>query len=97
MDEKTLRKVCKCSSCGKGIGHTGIPLFWIVEVKRYGLLAGAIKRQTGLEMQLDNHVALAQVFSPNEKMAEKILGKKFTFCETCMQKHNMRLLTFLED
>jgi len=83
MKEEELRKIAKCAMCGKGIGHTKLPLFWRVRIERYGLKMDALQRQQGLEMFLGGHVTLAQVMGPNEDMAEKISGVEITLCETC--------------
>lgn len=83
MKEKELREIATCAMCGNKIGHTGLPLFWRVRIRRYGLKADALRRQTGLEMMMGGHVALAQVLGPNEDMAEKISEVEITVCENC--------------
>lgn len=83
MKEKELREVAICAMCENKIGHTGLPLFWRVRIRRYGLKTDAIKRQQGLTMMLDGHALLAQVMGPDEDMAEKILETEITVCEKC--------------
>ena len=97
LNEKELRAVCKCANCGKGIMHTGLPLFWVVKVERYGVDGKAIQRQNGLEQMMGGHVALAQVFSPDETMARQIIDKKFSFCEECMTEKNLFLLGLIQE
>lgn len=89
MKEKELREAATCGLCGKKIGESGLPLFMRVNVKRYGLNARAIKRQTGLGMVFDGHHKLAEVMGPNEDMAEIISEKTITVCETCGMKNHV--------
>ncbi len=83
MKEMELRKHAVCSICGKKIGHTGLPLFWVVEFKRYGINLDALKKQDGLTAMLAGHAALANLMGPDEPMAECIAEAKLTFCEKC--------------
>jgi len=83
MREKELREAAECVLCKKGIGHTGLPLFWRVRIERYGLEVGALQRQSGLETFFGGHVALAQVMGADEEMAKKMSSKEITLCETC--------------
>jgi hypothetical protein len=38
-----------CAICGKGLMHTGLPLFLRVHIERIGVDAQAVQRQAGLE------------------------------------------------
>jgi hypothetical protein len=97
MREKELRQICVCSSCGKGVMHTQLPLFWTVTVNRYGIKTDAVRRQSGLEMMMGDCAPLAQIMGPDEDMADKIMEEvNLTFCEECMMKHNLRLIAFTE-
>ncbi len=83
MKEKDLRAAAVCHLCGKGFGHTGMPLFWRVTVTRYGVNAAAIRRQDGLAAHLGN-TALAAVMGPDEDMATPICEPTtVTVCEAC--------------
>ena len=42
----------KCIVCGKGVMHTGIPLFYKVTFSRMGIDMGAVQRQNGLEQMM---------------------------------------------
>ncbi len=86
MKEQELRKIATCAMCGKRIGHVGVPVFWRVRIKRYGLKGDAIRRQSGLETFFDGYVALAQVMGSNEDMAEVISSVEVTVCEDCCTK-----------
>jgi hypothetical protein len=84
VKEEELRKHTKCSRCGKGIGHTGLPFFWTMTVERYGLDFEAMKRQDGLAAYLGGYAGLAKALGPNEDMAEKIMDTvTLTLCEKC--------------
>lgn len=96
LNEKQLREVCKCSSCGKGVMNTGLPLFWVVKVERYGIDHSAIQRQNGLEQMMGGCVALAQVLSPGETMAKQLIDKKLSFCEDCMHEKTGLLVGIVE-
>lgn len=83
MKEDELRKHATCASCGNRIGHTGLPIFWTIEVERLGLDADAMRRNAGLAMQMGSAV-LANVMGPNEEMTVSIMDKvKLTLCEDC--------------
>lgn len=83
MREEELRAAAKCALCDKPFGHTGMPLFWRVKLTRYGLDAGAIKRQSGLELMLGGAASLASVMGLNEVMAKEIFTTEITVCENC--------------
>ena len=84
MKEKELRKHAICSQCGKPIGHTGLPLFWTLEIDRHGIKLDAVKRQDGLTALLGGHAGIAQVMGTDEEMTEKMMDtKRITLCETC--------------
>jgi hypothetical protein len=84
MKEEELREHAKCNVCGKGIGASGLPMFWTVRVERHGLKADAIQRQTGLTMMLGGHAGLARVMGPDEEMTTPLMDPvELTVCETC--------------
>lgn len=83
MKENELRENSECYFCKKGIAHTGIPLFWTVDLKRHGLRKDAIDRQQGLSMLLGGNALLAKVMGTDEEMTEVISSKKVSVCETC--------------
>ena len=96
MKEKELRKAAKCVICGKGIGHTRLPLFWRVRIERWGLKMDALQRQQGLAMILGGHALLASVMGPDEDMAEKISSIEVTICETCAMEENLPVALLAE-
>lgn len=81
-DGMKQRDIKKCAKCGKGVMHTGLPLFWRVTIERFGLNRDAIHRQAGLEMMIGGQ--LAAVMGPDEDMASPITEPvKLILCEDC--------------
>lgn len=84
MKEKELRACATCGLCQRKIGNVGLPLFYRVRIERHGIDINAVHRQSGLEMMLGGHVAIAQAMGPDEEMTVPI-GEpvEFTVCEDC--------------
>lgn len=73
-----------CTRCGKGVAHTGVPLFYRVTIERMGIDGRAVERQTGLEMMLGGHAKLAHVMGPDEDMGLPIGPANVgLLCEKC--------------
>lgn len=84
MKEQELRKHATCSLCQKKIGHTGVPLFWVVRIERFGLKLSAIQRQDGLAAMLGGSARLAQVMGTDAEMAVSVSSPMtLTVCEDC--------------
>jgi hypothetical protein len=84
MRENELRKHATCSNCQKGIGHTGLPLFWTLKVERHGVDVKAVKRQDGLAAMLGGNAILAQVMGADEEMTKPMMEPvELTLCEDC--------------
>lgn len=84
MKERELRAHATCSMCRKKIGESGVPLFYRVTLERFGVKLDAVRRQTGLEMMLNGHVAIAQAMGPDEDMAVPVMEKLvLVVCESC--------------
>jgi len=83
MKENELRKHAQCSICKKGIGHTGLPLFWTVKIERIGIKMDAVRRQDGLAMMLGGNSILAQAMGADEDMTQTMESVELTVCETC--------------
>lgn len=84
MKERELRAHAICSLCRKKILEGGLPLFYRLTIERFGVKFDAIRRQAGLEMMLDNHVAIAQAMGPDEDMTMSMMEKlTLVVCETC--------------
>lgn len=74
-----------CAACGKGVMHTGMPLFWRVRIERMGVDLKAAQRQHGMESFFGGNVALADVFSDGAPIAQSLEGSCTTLllCENC--------------
>ncbi len=82
LKESELRKFATCGQCGRKIGETGRPIFWLVTLERHCLRADTIKRKAGLEMMIGT--GLANVMGPDEDMTHPV-GDKGTImvCDEC--------------
>ncbi len=76
-----------CAICGKGLMHTGVPLFWRVHIERIGVNAQAVQRQAGLETFFGGGHAgavLADVMGDGARLAEPIGEPAVRLvCESC--------------
>lgn len=83
MKELELRAAATCAVCEKKIGASGLPLFWRVEVRRYGVKLDAVARQDGLAALVGSS-AVARAMGADEDMATQIADTvTITVCETC--------------
>lgn len=83
MTEIKRSDIKPCAKCGKGVMHTGLPLFWRVTIERYGIDVKAVQRTVGLEMMLGS-VALANVMGTNETLAKPVMDDVILIlCENC--------------
>lgn len=84
MKEAELAKHTTCSCCGRLVTQTGLPLFWVVRIERYGISLPAMKRQMGLSDFLGGNSALARIMGPDEDLARPMMDAvTATLCERC--------------
>ena len=95
MNEQELRKYAKCSSCGKGVCSTGLPLFLNFTIERIGINQLAIQRHAGLEMMTTP--ALASVMGTGEEVTETMTKEIVTLCEGCVYEKAGSLIAMLEN
>jgi hypothetical protein len=77
------REFEKCMLCGDGMMKGGDITFYRVNMERFIVDLGAIKRQHGLEIAMGSS-ELAAVMGPDEDLAKNIGAIKNVFiCETC--------------
>lgn len=82
-----------CVLCGKGVAHTGLPLFFRVKIERMGIDGRAIQQTHGMEQFMGGHVALARVFHDPE-IAKPITEVTGLVCEECaMVSHPLAMLS----
>jgi len=73
-----------CCNCGKGVMHTGMPLFWRIKIERMGVDMSAVRRQHGLEMVLGGHALLAFHMGPQEDLAKPLFEEHTVLlCDAC--------------
>lgn len=73
-----------CIRCGKGVMHTGSPLFYRVTVERMGIDVRAVQRQHGLEMMMHGNAAIAAAMGPDDDMGLPIgPADKGLLCSNC--------------
>ena len=64
-----------CAICGKGVMHSGTPLFYRVKVEPMGVNVRAVQRHAGLEQVFGGGsfgAVLASVMGPSEDIAAPI-------------------------
>ncbi len=83
MKEQEIRKRANCAVCTKPIGHTQLPLFWIVKIERHGINMRAIQQQDGLAFLLGGNSRLAQVMGTDEEITTTLIDVTVTLCEHC--------------
>lgn len=76
-----------CHLCGKGVMHTGHPLFLRISVDRLGVNTQTVQRAHGLELMMGGHALLANVMGPDEDLATVIDGRHdMLICGSCADK-----------
>lgn len=95
MKESELEEHLNCNFCNTSIMSTGLPLFYVVKMRRYGVHLDRVKRRVGLGMLLTPH--LARAMGPDDDLAEPIGEEvKFTLCENCSTSKYLALLAIAE-
>jgi len=84
MKENELRELATCAWCHRGIGKSGIPLFWTLELERHMIDLAAVQRQSGLAMMLGGNGLLAGVMGPDDDMTKSVMEPlKISICDEC--------------
>lgn len=93
LSEQDLAKLGHCAICKKPLLGGALPIFYRIEISRFGFDGGAVQRRAGLEMMLGN-AALASVFSPDRHLATCLDGPATVAVhETCADKvHHLLML-----
>lgn len=72
-----------CVMCGKGVMHSGSPLFLRINVERFGIDRRAVERAHGMELIIGNPT-LANIMGPDEDLAKEIDSQKdMLLCHPC--------------
>lgn len=73
-----------CASCGKGVMHTGVPLFYRITIEHMGIDARAVQRQAGLEQFFAGNAMLANIMGPDDDLGLPIGDAvRGLLCATC--------------
>ncbi len=92
MKEAELLELGRCASCGKKLCESGLPLFYLLRIERYGIRADAMRRRDGLAMVLGSS-KLAAVMGPDEDIAVPVMeAARVALCEPCGSEHVLRFV-----
>jgi hypothetical protein len=64
-----------CQICGKGMMHSGHPLFLRVTVERLGIERKAVERAHGMELMMGGNALLANIMGADEDLAKVLDGR----------------------
>ena len=85
-----------CAVCSKGVMHTGMPLFYQLEIATMGINLDAVQRQHGLEMMMGRAAAVAYHMGPQEPMAEAMGDPTVLhICHQCAMDERTNVLRLL--
>lgn len=91
------KDLSKCSLCGEGVLHDGSVCFYRVNVAQAIIDVSAVQRTHGLEMMMGGNAALADVFSPDQDLAQEITSPTVNVCASCMMSPDpMQLMSILQ-
>lgn len=99
MTAEEAAKFVKCGVCRKPISHTGVPLFYLVRLERWGFDVGALRRREGLAQFFGggpgSHV-LADVMGPDRDVA-RCVGetREICVCEDCAMDRKPPMVALL--
>ncbi|MBO3760397.1 hypothetical protein [Ciceribacter sp. L1K22] len=80
MDIDELRP---CAVCGKGVMHTGSPVFYELNIASCVVDLKNVQRMHGLEQMMGGATALARVFSPSNVVAQRMPADRVLLCSEC--------------
>jgi hypothetical protein len=72
-----------CANCGKGVAHTGLPLFWRVRIERMGIDNVAVQQTHAMEGFFMGNVVIARAFQDPEIAKPITPGTTVLVCEEC--------------
>ena len=64
-------EIQNCTCCGKGVAHTGAPVFYEMTITPCIFDTQNIQRMHGLELMMGGNAGIARVFSPDNTIARK--------------------------
>lgn len=85
-------ELTKCKICGKGLMHTGTPLFYRIKVERLAFDMSVIHQQAGMENFFGGNLDIAEAFTTNENIANPLeKGTEALVCQKCIQEPDLYL------
>lgn len=78
-----------CALCGKGVMHTGLPLFYRVTIQRMGIDRQEVQRSHGMEQFFGGALALSRVFHDPDIAKPISEVCKVLVCEDCSTRPHM--------
>lgn len=85
-----------CARCGKGMMHTGLPLFYRVTIQRMAIDMREVHRADGMEKFFAGHVGIARVFHDPDIGIPFAESVTVLVCETCANQPPTLLALLLE-
>lgn len=82
-----------CTFCGKGVAHTGIPIFYRVSIESMGIDARNVQRADAMERYMGGAVALARVFEDPDIATVVSPARTVLVCQSCaLESHPVAML-----
>jgi hypothetical protein len=88
-----------CDLCGRGLMHTGVPLFYRLTFERMAVDMKAVRERVGLAMLFNGSAALAEVFAPSAEVAQR-LGTEadvLLVCDACALSEHTQMIAELAE
>lgn len=88
-----------CDMCGKGLMHSGLPLFWRVHIERMGVDVQAVQRRAGMEQFFGGGAGgslLAGVMGDGAPLASPFNQSSLLLCEPCAIERHLPVAAFTE-
>lgn len=82
MKRKDLKS---CAMCGKGLMHSGSPMFYKIKIESMIFDTQVLQQQAGLEMMLGSP-ELASIMGPDGDIAKKAAENEILICMECAIK-----------
>lgn len=87
-----------CALCGRGVAHTGIPLFYRVRIEHMGIDRQAVEQTAGMERFFMGHVAIARAFQDPEIATPLFPAVTALVCQQCAtEPHFVAQLAVIDD
>lgn len=85
-----------CAACGKGVAHTGVPVFWRVHIERMGIDGVAVRQTVAMEDFFLGNIAIARAFQDPEIAKPLDKPTQVLICEACALESRLPLAVIAE-